>query len=52
MPSEEKKAAKPIKTENKIADDKSIENKNEVKNIENNKAAIPEIIEANSINPM
>jgi hypothetical protein len=52
MPSEERKATKPIKIENKIEDDKSIEKKNEVKSIENNKAAIPEIIEANIINPM
>ncbi len=52
MPSEERKTTKPIKTENKIEENKSIENKTEVKSIENNKAAIPETIEANSINPM
>jgi len=52
MPSEEKKATKPIKIENKIEEDKSIENKNEVKSSENNRAAIPETIEANTINPM
>ncbi|MGA3290345.1 MAG: hypothetical protein ABSD42_08920 [Candidatus Bathyarchaeia archaeon] len=52
MPSEERKATEPIKIENKIEDDKIIENQNEVKSIENNKATIPEIIEANSIKPM
>jgi hypothetical protein len=52
MPSEERKATKPIKTENKIEEYKNIENEKEDKSIENEKAAIPETIEANSINPM
>jgi hypothetical protein len=43
MPNEERKAIKPIKIDNKIED---------VKRIENDKAATPETIEANIVKPM
>jgi hypothetical protein len=52
MPSEEKKVNKPIKIDNKIEDDKTIENAKEVKSNENNKATNPETIEAKTNNPM